>query len=113
MNCINCGGEITVAYVHWGETKVRCNKCDLYFIYNNGSPFNTIEIVDKDHYGKQEVIQCNHEDRTWEKDTITAIGNGLKCKSTCMICGKDGYEYYKLDEFKVGVEFIGSKRGYP
>jgi len=44
---------------------------------------------------------CNHEQRTWEKESIVVIGSGLRCNSTCLLCGKKGYDYYKLDEFKV------------
>ena len=59
MTCVNCGGEVSQSYVHWGEVKVHCKKCDLYFIYNSGDRFNTIEIVDKDHYESQEVIKMS------------------------------------------------------
>ncbi len=58
MRCINCGSEVELCYVHWGEVKDHCSKCDLYFIYNNGNSFNTLEIVDKKHFESQEVIKC-------------------------------------------------------
>lgn len=44
---------------------------------------------------------CIHEERTWEKESIAVVGNRLRCNSTCLSCGKKGYDYYKLDEFKV------------
>jgi len=56
VNCPNCGKKVEMHYVHWGEVKDYCKACDLYFIYNNGDPFNTVKVVTKDHFESQEVI---------------------------------------------------------
>lgn len=68
MGCINCGAEVVCSYVHFGETKVHCKKCDLFFIYNNGNPFNTIEVVDKNYYESQEVKRKTREQLLYDID---------------------------------------------
>lgn len=57
IDCPNCGCRAILHYVHWGEVKDYCKRCKLYFIYNKGDPFNTIEFVTKDHFESQEVIK--------------------------------------------------------
>lgn len=57
IQCPNCGGNAVICYVHWGEVKDYCKNCDLYFIYNNGDPLNTIEFVGKNYFESQEVIK--------------------------------------------------------
>lgn len=53
VQCPKCYGPVEMCYTHWNEVKDHCKGCNLYFIYNNGFPRGTIEIVDKAHYGTQ------------------------------------------------------------
>ena len=60
MQCPNCGGQVVLCYVHWGEIKDYCKICDLTFIYNKGDRFKTIEFVERDHFSSQEVIEAGN-----------------------------------------------------